>query len=148
MENILNLENELEIIPFKKVKAEDLIKFWNENDITLSPTDNIDEINLAKKVNPELFLIIKDKKGICATCWGTWDGRRGYIAHLCVRRDLRNTGVGKYSLNYVEKILKEKYSCYRVHLFVEKKNIKVLDFYKNLGYFERNDIIMLSKTLK
>ncbi|MCX8058913.1 MAG: GNAT family N-acetyltransferase [Spirochaetes bacterium] len=148
MELILKDNLELEILPFKKAKPEELIKFWKENDIEVSPTDTIEEISKAKKFNPELFLILKDRKGICATCWGTWDGRRGYIIHLCVRRDLRNSGLGKYSILYVENLLKNKFNCYKIHLFVTKKNIKVMDFYKSIGYYERDDIIVMSKNLR
>lgn len=148
MEKVLSFSKELEILPFKKAKPEDLIKFWKENDITLSPTDSEKEINEAKKYNPELFLILKDRYGICATCWGTWDGRRGFINHLCVRKDLRKSGLGKYCLSYVESLLVKKFNCYRVHLFVETKNLKVLNFYENSGYFKREDVIMMSKNLR
>ncbi|HMA68532.1 MAG TPA: GNAT family N-acetyltransferase [Candidatus Mcinerneyibacterium sp.] len=122
-----------------------ILKFWENNDITLSESD-YNDIFREDYYNTDLFIIIEDKNGIASTCWGTYDGRRGYIIHLAVRKNLRGKGIGKLTLKHVEKKLKEV-KCSKIHLFIEKSNSQVVNFYEKLGYEKRNDIILMSKNI-
>lgn len=136
------------------IDTQKIIDFWKNNDITISTSDNIDEINIAKHIFPQLFIIALEKvssdrkeEKIAGTVWGNFDGRRGFIVHLATRKDLRGIGLGKKLMELVEYEF-HKLNCYKVHLFVETHNIKVIDFYEKLGYKARKDVITMSKTLR
>ena len=136
------------------VDPRQIIDFWKRNGITVSPTDNPEEIANAARLNPQLFIVCLtpgEKTGggmrIIGTVWGTFDGRRGYVAHLAVDRPFRGQGLGSMLMDRVEKEL-SKMGCYKVHLFVERHNAAVGDFYRGIGYGERSDITVFSKTLR
>lgn len=141
-----HIKNTLQFLTIKNVEERKVLEFWEKNGISVSPSDTEENLAFAKEYNPELFVVSKDDKGIASTCWGTFDGRRGYIIHLCVRKDLRGKGLGKLTMEKVEKEF-ERRNVYKLHLFVEKENLDVCSFYKQLGYHVREDIIVMSKKL-
>lgn len=135
-------------------ESEKILDFWKNNDITISTSDNPEEMDIAKHIFPQLFIIALEKKSskgkeekIAGTVWGNFDGRRGFVVHLATRKDIRGIGLGKKLMELVEYEF-HKLNCYKVHLFVETHNIKVIDFYKKLGYVVREDVITMSKTLR
>jgi ribosomal protein S18 acetylase RimI-like enzyme len=123
-----------------------LITFWKENDVTLSSTDTASEVGRAAAMHSKLFIVAQDAEGIAGTVWGTFDGRRGYVVHLAVRRDLRGGGLGTELMQRLEAEFK-LIGCHKVHLFVEEHNTGVSRFYRKLGWQERSDITLFSKRM-
>ena len=125
-----------------------IVDFWKKNDITVTPSDTPEQIACAARQHPQLFIIgCGPEDEIVGTVWGTFDGRRGYVAHLAVDRPYRNRGLGSLLMDRVEHEFK-KLKCYKVHLFVEEQNTEVGDMYRRRGYSERSDLTLFSKTLQ
>lgn len=137
------------------IEPELLLDFWHRNEITITPTDTSEKIRSAALDYPQLFIVAlrKTPSGpdlspsvIAGTVWGTFDGRRGYIAHLAVEKGYRGRGLGRYLMNLAEMEF-HKMGVYKIHLFVEARNHTVGDFYNRLGYIKREELTVYSKTL-
>jgi ribosomal protein S18 acetylase RimI-like enzyme len=145
------METELPKIKFLQaanLPAQDIIDFWKKNCITVTPTDSPEEVEGAARLQPQLFVVALDPNSrIIGTVWGTFDGRRGYVAHLAVDTPYRTLGMGSLLMEKVEKEF-NKMNCYKIHLFVEEHNAVVGSFYRRRGYTERTDLTVYSKTLR
>ena len=124
-----------------------IITFWRENDVSLSPTDTEEQLREAVRVNPELFIVAAEGAScaIAGTVWGNFDGRRGFVVHLAVRRGLRGTGLGRALMDRLENLFRAK-GVHKIHLFVEKTNLDVIGYYRERGFVARDDLVILSKT--
>lgn len=97
--------------------------------------------------NPETCLVSTvGEKIIGAILVGT-DGRRGYIYHTAVHPDCRRQGVAK-ALVEVALSAVEKLGINKVALVVFGKNKIGNDFWQQMGFTTREDIIYRNKTLK
>ncbi len=130
----------------KDTDASAIIQFWKENNISLSGTDNAIEVAEAAKVFPELFLVAFHEGKIAGTVWGNFDGRRGFVVHFAVRKDLRKLGLGKMLMDKLEDAFRAL-GCKKIHLFIEKTNLVVESYYDRRGFKRRDDLIIMSKDL-
>ena len=121
----------------------DIIDLWKRSGIEVGSSDTRDEIAKIRKRNPNLFLIGKEDGKIVAVVIGAFDGRRGYVHHLAVDPDYQNKKYGHMMMDELIERFREK-KVHKVHLFIEKHNIVVVDFYKKLGWDVRDDLIMMS----
>jgi ribosomal protein S18 acetylase RimI-like enzyme len=121
----------------------DVIQIWKNSGISVGSSDEKDEIKRVLHKNPDLFLIGLIDKEVIAVVIGAFDGRRGYVHHLAVSPAYQKKGYGR-------KIMEELYERFRnlnvhkVHLFIEKYNEDVINFYKKIGWEIRDDLIMMS----
>jgi ribosomal protein S18 acetylase RimI-like enzyme len=131
----------------RELAAEKIVRFWRENGISVSATDTPSEIGKAAELHAELFIVAVERSGLIAgTVWGNFDGRRGFVVHLATRRDLRKAGLGQALMDELEARFRAR-GVWRIHLFVEKRNIEVVDYYLRRGYQVRDDLILMSRTL-
>jgi len=138
----------IEYLQASDLQAQNIIDFWKQNSITVTATDSPEEVEGAARLHPQLFIVALDPNSrIIGTVWGTFDGRRGYIAHLAVDAPYRALGLGSLLMEQVE-IEFKKMNCYKIHLFVEEHNAAVGNFYRRRGYTEREDLTVFSKTLR
>ena len=120
-----------------------VVELWKKAGIEVGSSDTEDEIAKVQNRNPDLFLIGKEDGKIVAVVIGAFDGRRGYIHHLAVDPDYQRRGYGKILIDeLIERFRKKK--VHKIHLFIEKTNREVVDFYSNLGWNVRDDLIMMS----
>lgn len=138
--------SEIQITLAKNLDSSRIIDFWKANDITLSSTDNPLEVSHAATINPQLFLVALYNNDIAGTVWGNFDGRRGFVVHFAVRKDVRKMGIGKLLMDRLEDEFRA-ISCKKVHLFIEKTNLAVEPYYARRGYKKRDDLILMSKDL-
>jgi len=133
--------------PARDVDPVEIVAFWRDNDISLSPTDTAEKLRAAARVNPELFIVATEgpSGAIAGTVWGNFDGRRGFVVHLAARRDLRGTGLGRALMDRLEDLFRER-GVHKIHLFVEKTNLEVIGYYRRRGFEVRDDLVILSKT--
>ena len=121
----------------------DIIDLWKRSGIEVSSSDTRDEITKMLKRNSNLFLIGKEDGKVIAVVMGGFDGRRGYVHHLAIDPDYQKKNYGKMMMDeLIEKFRKKK--VHKVHLFIEKHNKEVIDFYRKLGWEVRDDLIMMS----
>ena len=121
----------------------EIIDLWKRSGIEVSSSDTRDEIARILKRNPDLFLIGKENEKVIAVVMGAFDGRRGYVHHLAIDPDYQKKRYGKMMMDeLIERFRKKK--VHKVHLFIEKHNKEVVDFYRKLGWDIRDDLIMMS----
>lgn len=133
----------MKIENFSMKLYDDVIKLWRKTGISVGSTDTRDEIQRMLKRNPNLFLIGKLNEKVIGVVLGGFDGRRGYVHHLAIDPEYQKGGYGKMLMQeLITRFHQER--VHKVHLFIEKDNKKVVDFYLNLGWDIRDDLIMMS----
>jgi len=121
----------------------EVLELWKRAEIGVGSSDTKEEIAVIMDRNPELFLIGKEEEKIVAVVIGAFDGRRGYVHHLAVDPNYQEKGYGKAIMDdLIERFRIKK--VHKIHLFIEKYNKKVVDFYSNQGWEIRKDLIMMS----
>lgn len=122
---------------------EEIVELWRKSGISVGSTDTKEELERVVRRTPQLFLVGKIDEKIISVVIGGFDGRRGYVHHLAVDPDYQKKGYGKMIMGeLMNKFLKLK--VHKVHLFLEKYNNEVVEFYRNLGWEIRDDLIMMS----
>jgi len=133
----------MKIKNFKMQYYQEVLELWKCTGIGISSSDTKEEIAKILDRNPELFLIGKKGKKVIAVVIGAFDGRRGYVHHLAVDPNYQNKGYGKSIMDELIKRFQRK-KVHKIHLFIEKHNIKVMNFYRKQGWEIRDDLIMMS----
>ena len=133
----------MNIVKFSIKNYEEIIELWRKAGISVGSTDTKEELEIMAKRNPQLFLIGKIDQKIISVVMGGFDGRRGYVHHLAVDPDYQKKGYGEM---IIDDLLDRfhKMRVHKVHLFIEKCNKDVVDFYRDLGWEIRDDLIMMS----
>ena len=133
----------MKIEKFSMKYYDDVVQLWNKAGISVGSSDSKKEIERMLERNPNLFLIGKIEENIIAVVMGGFDGRRGYVHHLAIDPIYQKKGYGK---KLVDDLISEfrRIGVHKIHLFIEKQNQAVVDFYNNLGWQMRNDLIMMS----
>ncbi len=133
----------MKIEKFKIEYYDDVMRLWRKAGIEVVSSDTIDEVTRVFNRNPNLFLIGKIQERVMAVVMGAFDGRRGYVHHLAVDPDYQKRGFGKTIMDALVEQFR-KMDIHKVHLFIEKSNRNVVEFYNNLGWDVRKDLIMMS----
>ena len=122
---------------------QNIVNLWKRAGINVGSSDTKEEIERMLQRNPHLCLVGKLDKDVIAVVLGGYDGRRGYVHHLAVDPDYQNNGYGRMLMD--ELISRFKIMMvHKIHLFIEKYNLPVVEFYKKLGWEIRDDLIMMS----
>lgn len=121
----------------------EIVELWRKAGIGLGSSDTKEEIALILDRNQELFLIGKEQEKIIAVVIGAFDGRRGYVHHLAVDPKYQKKGYGKDIMDDLIERFRKK-GVHKIHLFIQKENKQVLDFYSRQGWEIRDDLIMMS----
>jgi ribosomal protein S18 acetylase RimI-like enzyme len=133
----------MDIGNFKMQHYPDIMELWKKAGISVGSSDTKEEIAVIFNRNPELFLIGKEHEKIVAVVIGAFDGRRGYVHHLAVDPKYQKKGYGKAIMDELLERFREK-GVHKIHLFIQKQNEKVVEFYSRRGWEIRDDIIMMS----
>lgn len=133
----------MKIENFNMQYYQEILELWKRAGIGIGSSDTKEEIEKILDRNPELFLIGKEQGKVIAVVIGAFDGRRGYVHHLAVDPKYQNKGYGKIIMDdLIDRFQRKK--VHKIHLFIEKHNIKVVDFYSKQGWEIRDDLIMMS----
>jgi N-acetylglutamate synthase len=118
-------------------------ELWKLGNLTLSSSDTRERIQKVAIRNPETFLVGKVNNKIIACVMGMHDGFRGYVYHLAVDPKYRSKGYGKRMMKELHKIYKN-IGILKVHVLIEKRNEIVRKFYDKLGWYKRDDLMLMS----
>jgi len=133
----------MKIEKFSTDLYEEIVKLWRKAGINVGSSDTREELEKVLQRNPDLFLIGKIHQKVVGVVIGGFDGRRGYVHHLAIDPDYQKKGYGKMIMDeLIEKF--RKIGVHKIHLFIEKYNKNVVEFYQNLGWEIRDDLIMMS----
>ena len=133
----------MKIEKFSMKFYDDIIRLWRKTGISVGSSDTREELEKMFQRNPDLFLIGKAQEKVISVVMGGFDGRRGYVHHLAIDPDYQKKGYGKIMMDELIKRFHQM-GVHKVHLFIEKYNQEVVDFYRNLGWEIRDDLIMMS----
>ncbi|MFW9941016.1 MAG: GNAT family N-acetyltransferase [Candidatus Thorarchaeota archaeon] len=133
----------MNIEKFSMKSYDDIVHLWKKAGISVGSSDSKKEVKRMLERNPDLFLLGKIEEEIVAVVMGGFDGRRGYVHHLAVDPKHQKKGYGK---KLMEVLIEEfrKNGVHKIHLFIEKQNQTVVDFYSYLDWQIRDDLIMMS----
>ena len=133
----------MKIQTFSMVFYEEVIQLWRNAGLGVSSSDSKGEVEKMLNRNRDLFLIGTLKDKVVAVVMGAFDGRRGYVHHLAIDPTYQRQGYGTKIMTKLNETFRQK-GIHKIHLFIEKHNNEVIDFYKNLGWEIREDLIMMS----
>jgi ribosomal protein S18 acetylase RimI-like enzyme len=131
---------ELTIIDYNAVVA-----LWRATPgIGLSEADERPNIAAFLAHNPGLSFVAE--AGGTGAVLGSFDGRRGYLHHLAVDVDARRAGIGRALVARSLEALAGR-GVRRCHIFVMSGNVDGQRFWERVGWFRRNDLLVMSKDL-
>lgn len=122
---------------------DDILLLWKKTGISADSSDTKEEIERMIQLNSDLLLIGKIEEKIIGVVMGGFDGRRGYVHHLAIDPEYQKKGYGKLLMDELIKRYRKK-RVHKIHLFIEKRNKDVIQFYRKLGWELREDLIMMS----
>jgi ribosomal protein S18 acetylase RimI-like enzyme len=120
---------------------------WKAAGLILRPGDELEDVKLKLRRDPDLFLVAEQNDRIVGSVIGGWDGRRGWIYHLAVVPEHQRKGVGLGLVREVENRLLAK-GAKKVNAQVYRWNEKASEFFKAIGYEAQPDLMMIGKQLK
>jgi GNAT superfamily N-acetyltransferase len=97
--------------------------------VVARPTDSLEQVKVAINHSAALFLVAESKGNIVDTIIGTFDGWRGEVYRLAVRR----RGVARMLVDGAEKWMGEQ-GCHRITALVEKDHPWATGFWNSAGY--------------
>lgn len=123
-----------------------VLDLWKtiEKGINVGRSDLPEEIQKKLQRDPDLFLVAEQTGKIVGTIIGGFDGRRGMIYHLAVKKDLRGQGIGAMLLTEVEKRLQAR-GCIKCLLHVFADNTEAVQFYRSRGWHEQTEDVVFAK---
>jgi ribosomal protein S18 acetylase RimI-like enzyme len=120
---------------------------WEASEgIGLSDADSKEGIKRFLARNPGLSFIALDGKQLVGAALCGHDGRRGYIHHLSVAKSHRRRGIGKSLVGRCMFALM-RIGISKCHLFVFGGNQDAIEFWSNVGWTERVELMMMSQHL-
>jgi ribosomal protein S18 acetylase RimI-like enzyme len=138
-------DDHLNIRPYRPGDKEAVIDLWLACNLVVSHNNPERDIERKLKVNPEWFLIGLMGDEIVATCMAGYEGHRGWINYLAVKPQLQRQGIAGKMMQAAEIRLLDA-GCPKINLQVRNSNIKVIQFYKSIGYSD-DDVIGFGKRL-
>jgi len=113
----------------------------------LSGADQKGEIENFLKMNPHTCWVAENNGTVMGTILGGNDGRRGYIYHLAVSKDLQNQGIGNTLLEHCLDAFRDA-GIQKCHLMVYHDNHAGISFWEHAGWSIRKDVLTMSKELQ
>ena len=96
--------------------------------------------------NPGLSFVAIDNERIVGAVLCCHDGRRGYLHHLAVAQEHRRSGIGTVLVGAALEQLRAK-GVRKCNTFVFDDNHDALDFWNSIGWAERDDLKIISKSI-
>jgi ribosomal protein S18 acetylase RimI-like enzyme len=115
-----------------------------ETGVHVGRSDSLEEIEKKLQRDPDLFLVAETSGEVIGTVIGGYDGRRGMIYHLAVRREFRKHGIATRLVEEVEKRLQAK-GCVKCYLLTFAGNTEAIRFYKERGWRHMEEDIIFGK---
>jgi len=122
-----------------------VIELWYRCNLVVPQNEPKKDIEMKRKVQPDLFFVGTIGNRIVATVMAGYDGHRGWIYYLAVDPDCQRQQIGRRMMEKAESALKNR-GCPKINLQVRTSNQAVISFYERLG-FSNDDVIGLGKKL-
>lgn len=136
----------MKIRAYQDSDTDEILSLWSQCGLINPQNDPVKDIQRKLLVNPDLFLVGSNERGLLATVMGGYEGHRGWINYLAVQPSERRKGYGQQIMVAVELRLKDK-GCPKINLQIRDSNAAVAAFYRALGYGDDN-VLSLGKRLE
>lgn len=137
--------NKLTIRTYQESDEEPIINLWFDCGLTVPWNNPKRDIERKMDENPSLFFVGEIDGSIVCSCMAGYDGHRGWIYYLAVRRDYQRQGIASKIVREAENRLLEM-GCPKIDLMVRKSNKDAISFYHKIGYKD-DPVVVLSKRL-
>lgn len=123
-----------EIVTYQDRHFKEIKSLWEEAFPNDAPW-NVADASIAEKrrFQPDLMLVALDGEQVCGSVMAGYEGHRGWISRIAVRRSHRGRGVGSDLLVEAERRL-AALGCMKVNLQVVESNSDAVAFYQKVGY--------------
>lgn len=136
------------ILPFTPADYDEACALWKKSEgIGLSDADTRQAVQRYLKRNPGTSFVARMDGELAGAVLSGTDGRRGYLHHLAVAKPYRKLGMGKKLVEHCMDALR-KAGITRCHIFVYRENKAGKIFWEQTGWFERNDLAIMSRDIK
>ncbi len=123
---------------------EDVYSLWQKCEgVRIREADSREGIDKYLSRNPGLSFIAEDEDEIIGAIISGHDGKRGYIHHLAVDEQFRNSGIGSKLILLCISALKVE-GILKSHIHILSDNDFAKQFWSNRGWVRRNDIEVYS----
>ena len=124
------MADEIHLRECREDEGQAVLDLWRQaGDNVASPTDSLEQVKVSINHSAALFLVAESKGNIVDTIIGTFDGWRGEVYRLAVRR----RGVARMLVDGAEKWM-GKQGCHRIIALVEKDHPWATGFWNSAGY--------------
>ena len=135
----------LHIRQYNENDSEEIVRLWDECGLITPGNDPVNDIRLKINFQRDLFFIGLYNSKIAATLMAGYDGHRGWFNYFGVLPEFQGRGFGRELSNHAAAVLK-KMGCPKINLQVRNTNVKVIGFYKEIG-FNDHDVTSLQMKL-
>jgi N-acetylglutamate synthase len=127
---------------------EEAIQLWQQTPgMGLSTADKQPAIAKFLERNPGLCFVARMGDTLVATAMCGHDGRRGYIYHVAVAEAQRSQGIARALVERCLNGLKQQ-CIEKAHLMVYETNPEGIEFWKKVGWYRRDELVIMSVDLK
>jgi ribosomal protein S18 acetylase RimI-like enzyme len=135
----------LEIRPYQEADEAQVGALWHEV-FPEDPPHHEPGAVIARKLacQRELFFVGLLEDQVVGTVLAGYDGVRGWIYKMAVRRHCQRHGIGRALMRHAEKAL-AALGCPKINLQVRATNQGVIAFYRQLGYAVEERVSMGKK---
>ena len=124
---------------------DEVLAVWRASEgMGLSDADSQEGVARFLKRNPGLSFVAHDGECVVGAALCGDDGRRGYIHHLAVSKPYRRKGIGRALVGRCLSALKRD-GINKCHIFVFHDNQDAIAFWKNIGWTQRVELVMMSQ---
>jgi ribosomal protein S18 acetylase RimI-like enzyme len=114
-----------------------LLPFWKEN-YFVNELDEYEPFLVFLEKNPNLSFLAEENGEIVGTVLGSFDGRRGYIQKLVVRKNGRNQGLGR---NLIKTVVSKLRAVGALYIPINAEEELTL-FYEKCGFAKTSQVPM------
>ena len=146
MNVVNNHSDSYNLRPLTTSDFDNVITLWRSTD-GMSQLESPEELQRFLDRNPDCSILAEEDGVLLGAILCGHDGRRGYMYHAAVSVYARGRGVGRAMAEHCVARLKQL-QIQRLTLFTLNDNCPAKEFWKHLGFRQRNDISLFALDLK
>ena len=136
----------MEIRPFHCDDENAVVQLWADCGLVVPWNNPHRDVARKSKVQGDMFLVAISDNQLIASVMVGYDGHRGWINYLAVHPNHQRAGIGRCMMHEAEKHLRAA-GCPKINLQVRRSNLKVIQFYRDIGFLE-DDVASFGKRLE